>query len=294
MNWSSAARDAGAKVVLVGDQAQLSSIDAGGTFAALVRTATARPRNSATCAGSITTGRSGPASSCGRVRSMPSTPTTPTTASRSGDREQMLDALYAAWKDDIEAGLTSLMIAGDLGTVSELNARARADRFAAGEVTEGGVGSRAVGRPGSVTRCVTRQNDRRLASGRRWVRNGDRWTVTATHHDGSMTVKRANGGGYVDLPADYVAEHVELAYASTAHRAQGRTVDTAHAVVSPTTTREVLYVSGTRGARATGSTWTPTTTPTRRPPTTKQRAGDGQRCWPGCCATRAPMWRPTR
>ena len=49
------------------------------------------------------------------------------------------------------------------------------------------------------------------------------------------------------LPADYVREHVELAYASTAHRAQGRTVDTAHAIVSPTTTREVLYVSGTRG-----------------------------------------------
>ena len=49
------------------------------------------------------------------------------------------------------------------------------------------------------------------------------------------------------LPAHYVAEHVELAYATTAHRAQGRTVDTAHAIVSPTTTREVLYVSATRG-----------------------------------------------
>ena len=44
----------------------------------------------------------------------------------------MLDALYLAWKDDTEAGQTSLMIAGDLGTVSELNARARADRVAAG------------------------------------------------------------------------------------------------------------------------------------------------------------------
>ena len=51
----------------------------------------------------------------------------------------------------------------------------------------------------------------------------------------------------MDIPADYVAEHVELAYASTARRGQGRTVDTAHAVVTPTTTREVLYVSGTRG-----------------------------------------------
>jgi hypothetical protein len=41
--------------------------------------------------------------------------------------------------------------------------------------------------------------------------------------------------------------HVELAYATTAFRSQGRTVDTAHAMVSPTTTREVLYVSTTRG-----------------------------------------------
>jgi hypothetical protein len=51
----------------------------------------------------------------------------------------------------------------------------------------------------------------------------------------------------VVLPAAYVAEHVELAYASSAHRAQGRTVDTAHALVSSTTTREVLYVMATRG-----------------------------------------------
>lgn len=49
------------------------------------------------------------------------------------------------------------------------------------------------------------------------------------------------------LPAEYAAEHVELAYATTAHRAQGRTVATAHAMVSSTTTREVLYVAATRG-----------------------------------------------
>jgi hypothetical protein len=47
-----------------------------------------------------------------------------------------------------------------------------------------------------------------------------------------------------------VAEHVELAYASTAHRAQGRTVDTAHAFASPTATREVLYVALTRGSQS--------------------------------------------
>ena len=162
----------------------------------------------------------------------------------------MLDALYLGWKEDTEAGRTSLMIAGDLGSVSELNRRARADRIAAGEVEERGLDVAGGGTAGVGDQVVTRQNDRRLGTGRGWVRNGDQWTVTATHDDGSMTLQRVNGTGRVVLPADYVAEHVELAYASTAHRAQGRSVDTAHAMVSPTTTREVLYVSATRGRGA--------------------------------------------
>jgi hypothetical protein len=82
------------------------------------------------------------------------------------------------------------------------------------------------------------------------VKNGDHWTVTGTRHDGAMTVRRTDGGGEVLLPACYVAVNVELAYASTAHRAQGRTVDTSHALVAPTTSREVLYVAATRGCQA--------------------------------------------
>ena len=49
------------------------------------------------------------------------------------------------------------------------------------------------------------------------------------------------------LPAEYVAEYVDLGYAVTAHRAQGITVDTSHVVVTPSTTRENLYVSMSRG-----------------------------------------------
>jgi hypothetical protein len=65
-----------------------------------------------------------------------------------------------------------------------------------------------------------------------------------------MAVRRLDGKGEVVLPAGYVRDHVELAYATTTYRAQGRTVGTAHAFVSPTTTREVLYVSATRGRQA--------------------------------------------
>ena len=94
---------------------------------------------------------------------------------------------------------------------------------------------------------VTRHNDRHLTDGRTWVRNGDRWTVTETNPDGTVTVRRSGSPGQVTLPQDYVAEHLDLAYATTAHRSQGRTVDCTHTLIDASTTREVLYVAATRG-----------------------------------------------
>ena len=246
----SAAGATGAKVLLVGDDAQLSAVEAGGMFAALVRdrdglapelTDIRRFRHAWEKAASVDL-RAGSDDAIDAIDAYQAHDRI-----AAGDRDQMLDALYRAWKDDTDAGRTSLMIAGDLGTVNELNARARADRVAAGQVVEHGVSVAGGTTAGVGDRVVTRENDRRLTTGRRWVRNGDQWTVTATHHDGSMTVTRVHGAGRLVLPASYVAEHVELSYASTAHRSQGRTVDTAHAMVSPTTSREVLYVSATRG-----------------------------------------------
>ena len=245
-----AAREARAKVVLVGDPAQLSAIDAGGMFTALVRdrgglaselTDVRRFVDPWEKAASVDLRAGSPDAidayaSHGRVVG--------------GSRDEMLDALYGAWKQDTEEGKTSLMIAGDLGTVGELNARAQADRMAAGSVSGDRVAVAGGAMAGIGDQVVTRQNNRRMATGKRWVRNGDQWSVTGSHGDGSLTLQRLRGTGKVHLPADYVREHVELAYASTAHRAQGRTVDTAHAMVGPTTTREVLYVSATRGKEA--------------------------------------------
>jgi conjugative relaxase-like TrwC/TraI family protein len=243
----SAANDAGAKVLLVGDWGQLSAVDAGGAFGLLargrgdlapeltdVRRFVDEWEKVATV--ELRLGRESiidTYSAHGRITE--------------GDRETLLGAVYAAWQADIEAGKSSLMIAGDTATVRELNARARADRVAAGTVAEDGLEVAGHQTAGVGDEVVTRQNNRLLSTGKRWVKNGDRWVVAATNDDGSMAVKRAGGGGEVVLPAVYVTEHVELAYASTAHRAQGRTVDTAHAMVGPTTAREVLYVAATRG-----------------------------------------------
>ena len=49
------------------------------------------------------------------------------------------------------------------------------------------------------------------------------------------------------VPAAYLQESAELAYAGNTHVAQGRTVDTGHVVVSETLGRESLYVGMTRG-----------------------------------------------
>ena len=52
------------------------------------------------------------------------------------------------------------------------------------------------------------------------------------------------------LSTAYVAEHVELGYEVTSHRAQGLTTDTAHVVVAPSMPQEYVYVAMTRGREA--------------------------------------------
>ena len=52
------------------------------------------------------------------------------------------------------------------------------------------------------------------------------------------------------LPADYADEHVELAYATTAHGAQGETVDHAHVAIGESTGAASAYVAMTRGREA--------------------------------------------
>lgn len=238
---------AGSKMLLVGDWAQLSAIDAGGAFGMLVNDRAAAPELTEVHRFREPWERS--ASVDLRVGSAAGVDAyLDHDRVSNGDRTEMLDAIYQAWKADTEAGQVSMMIAQDVATVAELNQRARRDRQAAGHV--GGMGvALADGLEAAVGDVVvTRCNDRslRLADGH-WVRNRDRWSVTAVGEDGSMTVLQAGGAGKVVLPAGYVAEHVELAYASTAYSGQGMTAGTAHALVTPTMTGEVLYVAATRG-----------------------------------------------
>jgi conjugative relaxase-like TrwC/TraI family protein len=95
---------------------------------------------------------------------------------------------------------------------------------------------------------MTRRNDRTLTtSAGDPVRNRDRWTVTATHDDGSITARAHTSDATVTLPATYVSEFVQLAYATTEHGNQGITTDRSITLVTGTTTGRGLYVGATRG-----------------------------------------------
>lgn len=247
------AAEAGAKVLLVGDWAQLQSVDAGGGFALLADSRDDTPELSdihrfvhkweKTASLELRDGRPEAIGAYATHQRL-----------REGTTDEMIDAAYLAWRSDIRTGLASLLVTDAAQSVDALNARARAERLLDGDTQPSREVTLAGGAHASTgDLIITRQNDRRLRSLRGgWVRNGDRWQVRDVRRDGALVVRRADTGwgGVVTLPPDYVREHVDLGYAVTAYRAQGLTTDTSHVVVSASTTRENLYVSMTRGREA--------------------------------------------
>jgi conjugative relaxase-like TrwC/TraI family protein len=249
---SSLAADAGAKILLVGDHAQLQAVDAGGAFALLAhdrddvpelvdvhRFVHAWEKKASVQLRDGDTDVLDEYAERGRVAE--------------GVSDAMIDAAYVAWRTDIRAGRASILVADSNEAVTALNVRARAERILDGDIS----GTREVALHAGTAAAagdivVTRRNDRSLRTGRSWVRNGDRWSVIEVFQDGRMLVRRADrrSGATVTLPAPYVAEHVDLGYATTSHRAQGITTDTAHVLVQTGMTRESLYVAMTRGRQA--------------------------------------------
>lgn len=166
---------------------------------------------------------------------------------RHGSRPGMTEAAYGGWQVDMLAGRTAVMVAATNADVAALCARARADRVAAGQVEPHGVRLHDGNSAGTGDWIVTRDNHRRLRAGSRdFVKNGDAWRVLKRREDGGLFVEHLEHRGRVFLPSAYVAANVELLYATTAHRAQGTTVDTAHALVTEEMGRESFYVSVSR------------------------------------------------
>ncbi len=97
----------------------------------------------------------------------------------------------------------------------------------------------------------TRKNNRDLVTDRNlFVKNRDRWTIESADDNGLVVT---GSQGTVTLPHNYVADHVNLAYAQTSHASQGRTITGTSILaynpeMSPTD-RAGLYVPMTRGTQ---------------------------------------------
>ncbi|MBM6401439.1 MobF family relaxase [Phycicoccus sonneratiae] len=139
------------------------------------------------------------------------------------------------------ARVDGLVIADTREQVAALNAAIR-DHHRTHETSSTGpaVTTRAGETLSAGDLVATRRNNPDLR-----VANRDRWTITAVQHDGSLTVH--GRGGTRHLPADYVQHHLELAYATTVHGAQGDTVPAAHFLLDETTGAAAAYVAMTRG-----------------------------------------------
>ena len=164
-----------------------------------------------------------------------------------GGRRKMERAVVEAWREAGSHGQSAAMTAPTNETVVALNQRAQAERVRAGEIdvlrssVEAGPYRLYVGDV-----VATRRNERALRTDcGLMVKNRDQWEVAAVHRGGALTVTGRTGS--VRLPAEYVAEHVELAYAQTSHAAQGRTVDRSFLFLDGAADMRSVYVPMTRG-----------------------------------------------
>lgn len=164
-----------------------------------------------------------------------------------GSQEQMETEIIEAWQQARSRGETVALMANSTTTVARLNHLAQQTRSAAGELDLAKPGLRIGDQQLLVgDEVVTRRNDRRLRTDRGlMVKNRDHWTITRIHPDRSVTLTGRTGS--VQLPPEYVTEHLELGYAQTSHASQGRTVDTSLLLVDTPTDSRGVYTPMTRG-----------------------------------------------
>jgi hypothetical protein len=254
-----------AKVVLVGDPAQIGVINGpGGMLAALANAGHAssldqihRFTNEWERTASLALRQGDPVvlpnyQAQGRLHACP-------------DSDTALDGVFTHWTRAKGEGMDALMLARTRQDVDALNARAREAAVAAGDVHGPAVtaGERDW-QTGDLLR--TRRNNRQLVLGDTHVRNGDRFRVLGPGPNGTssgtagepgLIVEDLNGRGRVVLPADYLDKHCEYGWASTIDSAQGATTDVGIVLVRPGMDREHLYVAMTRGRHANHAYLTP-------------------------------------
>jgi len=242
-----AARQAGARVIATGDTAQLGAVEAGGMFrllarevpaaqlhevrrfdAAWERQASIRLRDGDLAVAAVYDRH-------GRIRG--------------ADEETACDRAVSMWLADHLRGKDVLLLAG-----SNAEAAGLARRVQAKLTQMGSVGPPQVplsdGNHAGIGDLVRARLNTEIDAGGRQLTNRDTLQVTAfCGPDAEVRRQRLDGTwtGTFQIPRTYLVGNAELAYAGNVHVAQGRTVDTAHLLVTDSLSRQALYVGMTRG-----------------------------------------------
>jgi hypothetical protein len=255
---------AGAKLLLTGDPAQLPAIGAGGALAMIARqhgcyqlTVVQRMNQAWERHASLRLRDGDPAVLADYDRHGRLT---------EGTAEQMETAAYRNWLADHLDGKDTLLIARTKEQAAELSRRARDDLTAAGLVQAAGIILSDHNPAGAGDLVEARRNDRAIRDkDGRWAANRDIWRIRGirrSHLPGETTVTVQRDLGIDSATGDrawsspflvrgqYLEEHAVLAYATTVHAAEGRTVDTCHALAGEGLSRALLYVAMTRGREA--------------------------------------------
>ena len=168
---------------------------------------------------------------------------------RAGTFERHLDTITDAWIRNRDDGETISITTTRNEQVHAINHHIQQRRLEASELDQNTLTQIKDDDWAIVGDIVaTRRNDRRLRTTTgEPIRNRERWTITDTNDNGEITVTRLDGHGTVTLPADYVRQHVQLAYATTEHGGQGESVDRSITLATTATSGRGLYVGMTRG-----------------------------------------------
>ena len=245
-----AARQAGARVIATGDTAQLGAVEAGGMLALLAREVPAAQlhevrRFDATWerAASVRL-RGGDLAAAaaydrhGRIGG--------------ADAEAACDRAAALWLADHLRGKDVLLLAGSNAEAAGLSRRVQARLAQMGRVGPPQA-ALADGDQAGVGDLVRARLNTEIDAGGRPLTNRDTLQVTAFRGpDAEVRRQRLDGSwtGTFRVPRSYLAASAELGYAGNVHVAQGRTVDTAHLLVTGTLSRQALYVGMTRGRQS--------------------------------------------
>jgi hypothetical protein len=179
---------------------------------------------------------------------------------KEGPQDRVYDRAIDWWLTDIHHGKTSLLLAGTNEEAAKLAGLARQRRVEAGEIPGGRDITLRDGNPASQGDLVrARLNTAEINAGGQPLANRDviritGWTRKGTTREAiaqrQLEHPDARGRQWSDeftVPASYLEQNGELAYAGNVYVAQGRTVDRAHLVISEGMNGDLLYVGMTRG-----------------------------------------------